>query len=64
MKVLHFLKQKSMSPKGKEENKLTLDLAAWLFNIVASVGIIIVNKTLMASYGFTFGMSAMSISIS
>ncbi|KAG6399686.1 hypothetical protein SASPL_141167 [Salvia splendens] len=43
-----------MSPKSKEENKVALDLAAWLCNIVTSVGIIIVNKSLMASYGFTF----------
>lgn len=50
-----------MSPKNKEENKVTLDLAAWLFNIVTSVGIIIVNKTLMANYGFTFGTLTMSI---
>lgn len=49
-----------MSPKSKEENKVVLDLAAWLFNIVTSVGIIIVNKTLMANYGFTFGKSAIS----
>ncbi|KAH6791348.1 nucleotide sugar transporter-KT 1 [Perilla frutescens var. frutescens] len=43
-----------MSLKSKEENKVALDVAAWMFNIVSSVGIIIVNKALMASYGFTF----------
>ncbi|KAL8047286.1 hypothetical protein ABFX02_08G230300 [Erythranthe guttata] len=44
-----------MSPKGsKDSRKVSLDLAAWLFNIVTSVGIIMVNKALMATYGFTF----------
>lgn len=58
-----FLKQKRMSLKSKDENKMTLDVAAWMFNIVTSVGIIIVNKALLASYGFTFGMSTMAISL-
>ncbi|KAL8034101.1 hypothetical protein ABFX02_12G005200 [Erythranthe guttata] len=35
-------------------NKAGLDAAAWIFNIVTSVGIILVNKALMATYGFTF----------
>lgn len=35
---------------------MSLDVAAWAFNIVTSVGIIIVNKALMATYGFSFGM--------
>ncbi|CAA0839196.1 Nucleotide-sugar transporter family protein [Striga hermonthica] len=44
-----------MSVTSKDEpNKLALDVGAWMFNIVTSVGIIIVNKALMASYGFTF----------
>lgn len=43
-----------MSLKSKDENKVALDVAAWMFNIVTSVGIIIVNKALLASYGFTF----------
>ncbi|KAK6150544.1 hypothetical protein DH2020_015476 [Rehmannia glutinosa] len=43
-----------MSLTIKDENKVALDLAAWMFNIVTSVGIIIVNKALMATYGFTF----------
>ncbi|CAK7346737.1 unnamed protein product [Dovyalis caffra] len=30
------------------------DAAAWMFNVVTSVGIIIVNKALMATYGFTY----------
>lgn len=34
---------------------MTVDVAAWAFNIVTSVGIIIVNKALMATYGFSFG---------
>ncbi|GAB2282965.1 UDP-rhamnose/UDP-galactose transporter 6, partial [Dionaea muscipula] len=31
-----------------------MDTAAWTFNITTSVGIIMVNKALMATYGFTF----------
>ncbi|KAL9245689.1 hypothetical protein vseg_019312 [Gypsophila vaccaria] len=38
----------------KKDMKLILDLGAWSFNIVTSVGIILVNKSLMATYGFTF----------
>ncbi|KAL0449211.1 UNVERIFIED_CONTAM: UDP-rhamnose/UDP-galactose transporter 6 [Sesamum latifolium] len=43
-----------MSLTSKVEHKVALDTAAWTFNIVTSVGIIIVNKALMATYGFTF----------
>lgn len=52
-----------MSPKSKDDRKVSLDVAAWLFNIVTSVGIIIVNKSLMATYGFTFGKLVMELSI-
>lgn len=38
----------------KDEKKMVVDVAAWAFNIVTSVGIIIVNKALMATYGFSF----------
>ncbi|KAL3524701.1 hypothetical protein ACH5RR_013073 [Cinchona calisaya] len=43
-----------MSITSKDENKGVIDTAAWTFNIVTSVGIIIVNKALMATYGFSF----------
>lgn len=43
-----------MSLASKDENKRIIDVAAWTFNIVTSVGIIIVNKALMATYGFSF----------
>ncbi|KAK4430642.1 UDP-rhamnose/UDP-galactose transporter 6 [Sesamum alatum] len=43
-----------MSSLSKDDHKRAVDAAAWLFNIVTSVGIIIVNKALMATYGFTF----------
>ncbi|KAL6583196.1 hypothetical protein OROMI_005274 [Orobanche minor] len=43
-----------MSLMSKDEHKFSLDVGAWMFNIVTSVGIIIVNKALMATYGFTF----------
>ncbi|KAE9462221.1 hypothetical protein C3L33_05873, partial [Rhododendron williamsianum] len=46
---------------GKANSKATLDAAAWAFNIVTSVGIIMVNKALMATYGFRFGNSLRSL---
>ncbi|XP_051126706.1 UDP-rhamnose/UDP-galactose transporter 4 isoform X2 [Andrographis paniculata] len=46
--------QKNMPLIIKYDNKAVLDTAAWIFNIVTSVGIILANKALMASYGFTF----------
>lgn len=49
-------KKKKMTAGSKGDNKATLDVAAWMFNVVTSVGIILVNKALMASYGFTFGI--------
>ncbi|TVU15324.1 hypothetical protein EJB05_38840 [Eragrostis curvula] len=39
---------------GKAGNKVAVDVAAWVFNIVTSVGIIMVNKALMATHGFGF----------
>ncbi|KAF5784673.1 putative sugar phosphate transporter domain, bi-functional UDP-rhamnose/UDP-galactose transporter [Helianthus annuus] len=43
-----------MTPSSKADKKAAVDIAAWMFNIVTSVGIIIVNKALMQTYGFTF----------
>nr|GEZ55659.1 UDP-rhamnose/UDP-galactose transporter 6-like [Tanacetum cinerariifolium] len=43
-----------MTPSSKAHKKAAVDIAAWTFNIVTSVGIIIVNKALLATYGFTF----------
>lgn len=43
-----------MAPSSKAEKKAAMDAAAWMFNVVTSVGIIIVNKALMATYGFSF----------
>lgn len=43
-----------MAPSSKADKKAALDAAAWTFNVVTSVGIIIVNKALMAKYGFSF----------
>ncbi|VVA37277.1 PREDICTED: UDP-galactose transporter 2 [Prunus dulcis] len=42
-----------MAPTSKADKK-AVDAAAWMFNVVTSVGIIIVNKALMATYGFSF----------
>ncbi|XP_028790188.1 UDP-rhamnose/UDP-galactose transporter 6-like [Neltuma alba] len=43
-----------MAPPSKADKKAAVDAAAWMFNVVTSVGIIIVNKALMATYGFSF----------
>lgn len=43
-----------MAPASKAEKKAAVDAAAWMFNVVTSVGIIMVNKALMATYGFSF----------
>lgn len=43
-----------MAPASKADRKAALDVASWLFNIVTSVGIIMVNKALMATHGFSF----------
>ncbi|KAF6146382.1 hypothetical protein GIB67_020476 [Kingdonia uniflora] len=43
-----------MAPASKADRKAALDAASWMFNVVTSVGIIIVNKALMATYGFSF----------
>lgn len=47
-----------MSSASKGDRKASLDAASWLFNVVTSVGIILVNKALMATYGFSFGMAS------
>ncbi|KAL9256800.1 UDP-rhamnose/UDP-galactose transporter 5-like protein [Drosera capensis] len=56
--LFHWNQSFSMSSPskgpGKTDNKAMIDTAAWAFNIVTSVGIIMVNKALMATYGFTF----------
>ncbi|KAA8546926.1 hypothetical protein F0562_003355 [Nyssa sinensis] len=44
----------NMSPASKADHKAAVDAAAWMFNVVTSVGIIIANKALMATYGFSF----------
>jgi hypothetical protein len=44
------------SSMSKSDKKKVLDFAAWSFNITTSVGIIMVNKALMATHGFSFGM--------
>lgn len=36
------------------DQKLVVDVVAWIFNVATSVGIIIVNKYLMTKYSFTF----------
>lgn len=44
-----------MAPAGRADTKAAADTAAWVFNVVTSVGIIMVNKALMATHGFSFG---------
>uniref|UniRef100_A0A0E0NHR4 Sugar phosphate transporter domain-containing protein n=3 Tax=Oryza TaxID=4527 RepID=A0A0E0NHR4_ORYRU len=46
--------KRSMAPASKAERKAVLDAGAWMFNVVTSVGIIMVNKALMATHGFSF----------
>ncbi|EOX92326.1 Nucleotide-sugar transporter family protein isoform 3 [Theobroma cacao] len=43
-----------MSSASKADRKAALDVASWFFNVVTSVGIIMVNKALMATHGFSF----------
>ncbi|WOL04570.1 hypothetical protein Cni_G13291 [Canna indica] len=45
---------KNMAPATKGDTKAALDAASWMFNIVTSVGIIMVNKALMATHKFCF----------
>jgi len=45
----------STTPATKADRKALLDVGAWLFNVTTSVGIIMVNKQLMANYDFRFG---------
>ncbi len=52
------------NPTSKADRKAALDVGAWLFNVTTSVGIIMVNKQLMAVYGFSFGMYPSSSSCS
>ena len=51
-----------MSTLKKSDKKAALDFAAWSFNVTTSVGIIMVNKALMATYGFSFGMPVLRLS--
>ncbi|KAJ4752970.1 Nucleotide-sugar transporter family protein [Rhynchospora pubera] len=43
-----------MAPVSKAERKALMDAGAWIFNVVTSVGIIMVNKALMATHGYSF----------
>lgn len=43
-----------MAPASKADRKAALDVASWMFNVVTSVGIIMVNKALMANHGYSF----------
>jgi solute carrier family 35 protein E3 len=47
-----------MGSPRKSNKKAALDLAVWSLNIT-SVGIIMVNKPLMATHGFSFGTFAL-----
>jgi hypothetical protein len=45
-----------MGSPRKSDKKTPLDLAAWNFSVTSSFGIIMVNKVLLATHGFGFGM--------
>jgi hypothetical protein len=53
-----------VAPGSKAERKAALDAGAWMFNVVTSVGIIMVNKALMATHGFSFGENMLKSSTS
>lgn len=57
--IFKATKQKMSS--ATKADKRAADVAAWMFNVVTSVGIIMVNKALMGTYGFTFGMFFITI---
>ncbi|GJP48835.1 hypothetical protein CLOM_g8115 [Closterium sp. NIES-68] len=42
------------TPSVSRHQKLVTDVLSWVFNVVTSVGIIVVNKYLMTHYNFTF----------
>jgi hypothetical protein len=52
-----------MSPVSKAERKALMDAGAWIFNVVTSVGIIMINKALMATHGYSFGKSLYQLSL-
>lgn len=52
--MVNYKKHIIMAPTSKADKRAAVDAAAWMFNVVTSVGIIIVNKALMATYGFSF----------
>lgn len=50
-----------MKHASNAEKKATIDAVAWTFKAIISVGIIIVNKALMASYGFSLAMFLLTL---
>jgi hypothetical protein len=52
--LTNSMTEKKMTSANMSDRKGTLDAASWMFNVVTSVGIILVNKALMAKYGFSF----------
>jgi hypothetical protein len=60
--VVNYKKHIIMAPTSKADKRAAVDAAAWMFNVVTSVGIIIVNKALMATYGFSFGKLLVNVS--
>ena len=47
-----------MAPPSRTNKRAALDVAAWLFNVVTFVGLIMVNKALVDTYGFSFGKNS------
>ncbi|KAJ6850517.1 UDP-galactose transporter 2-like [Iris pallida] len=48
------LEGRKMVGASNAEKKAAMDAACWMFNVITSVGVIMVNKALMARYSFTF----------
>ena len=44
-----------MAPPPGKDAEFVMDVLAWLFNVVTSVVIIMVNKQLLSIYKFNFG---------
>jgi len=61
VKILLIIGSHRRMSSTKSDRKAADDAASWLFNVVTSVGIILVNKALMATYGFSFGMLLVTI---
>lgn len=59
--VTNWKQYMKMKPASKVKKKATADAAARMFKVITSGGITIVNKALMTTYGFNFGMFLLTL---